>query len=92
MVHRKYSFSEISENVSLCHTIWRVYTNIGTNIGNSSLSGSAISGQFFFKDFIYLFMRDTEREREAETHVEGEASSMQGVQCETQSLDSRITP
>ena len=29
----------------------------------------------FFKDFIYLFMRDTERE--AETQAEGEASSLQ---------------
>ena len=31
----------------------------------------------FFKDFIYLFMRDTEREREreAETQEEGEAGS-----------------
>ena len=35
----------------------------------------------FFKDFIYLFMIDTqrerEREREAETQAEGEAGSMQ---------------
>ena len=30
----------------------------------------------FFKDFIYLFMRYTEREREAETQAEGEAGSM----------------
>ena len=30
---------------------------------------------FFKKDFIYLFMRDTERE--AETQAEGEAGSMQ---------------
>ena len=36
---------------------------------------------FFKKDFIYLFMRDTEREREreAETQAEGEAGSMQGT-------------
>ena len=33
---------------------------------------------FFFKDFIYLFMRDTERE--AETQAEGEEGSMQGPQ------------
>ena len=31
----------------------------------------------FFKDFIYLFMRDTQRE--AETQAEGEAGSMQGT-------------
>ena len=35
---------------------------------------------FFFKDFIYLFMRDTQRELErAETEEEGEAGSMQGA-------------
>ena len=36
-----------------------------------------------FKDFIYLFMRDTqrekEREREREIQAEGEAGSMQGA-------------
>ena len=32
---------------------------------------------FFFKDFIYLFMRDTEKE--AETQAEGGAGSMQGA-------------
>ena len=31
----------------------------------------------FFKDLIYLFMRD--REREAETQAEEEAGSMQGA-------------
>ena len=34
---------------------------------------------FFFLRF-YLFMRDTEREREAETQAEGEAGSMPGAQ------------
>ena len=37
---------------------------------------------FFFKDFIDLFMRDTERERQAETQAEGEAGSMQGARVE----------
>ena len=36
---------------------------------------------FFFLDFIYLFMRDTERE--AETQAEGEAGSPWGAQCGT---------
>ena len=45
---------------------------------------------FFKKDFIYLFMRNTERERERE--AEGEAGSMQGAWCGTRSRDSRITP
>ena len=35
----------------------------------------------FFKNFIYLFMRDTERE--AETQAEGEAGSVQGARCGT---------
>ena len=35
-------------------------------------------------------MKDTQRE--GETQAEREAGSMQGVQCETGSLDSRITP
>ena len=47
---------------------------------------------FFFKDFIYLFMTVTQREREAETQAEGEAGSMQGTQRGTQSGASRITP
>ena len=34
---------------------------------------------FFFKDFIYLFMRDTKRE--AETQAEGEAGSPRGARC-----------
>ena len=47
-------------------------------------------GLFIFKDFIYLFMRDTERE--AETQAEGEAGSTQEAQCGTRSWDSGITP
>ena len=35
-------------------------------------------------------MRDTERE--TETQAEGEAGSMQGALCETQSQDPRIMP
>ena len=46
----------------------------------------------FLKNFIYLFMRDTEREREAETQAEGVAGSMQGAGYGTQSWVSRITP
>ena len=46
----------------------------------------------FFKDFIYLFMRDTHTHREAETQAEGEAGSMQGARCGTRSQDSGITP
>ena len=43
-----------------------------------------------FKDFIYLFMRDIERE--TDTQAEGEAVSMQGARCGTWSWVSRITP
>ena len=38
--------------------------------------GEFVSFFFFFKDFIYLFIRDTETE--AETQTEGEAGSLQG--------------
>ena len=38
----------------------------------------AIIRQFKKKRF-YLFIRDTQREREAETQAEGEAGSMQGA-------------
>ena len=44
---------------------------------------------FFFLDFIYLFMRDTERE--AEREAEGEAGSMQGARRGTWSQDPGIT-
>ena len=37
-------------------------------------------------------MRDTYREREAETHAEREAGSMQGTRCGTRSQDSGIMP
>ena len=44
----------------------------------------------FFKDFIYLFMRDTHTHTEAETQAEGEASSLWGAQFRIQSQDSGI--
>ena len=47
---------------------------------------------FIFLDFIYLFRRDTHTQREAETQAEGEAGSMQGAWCRTQSRHSRIMP
>ena len=36
---------------------------------------------FIFRD--YLFMRDPERERKAETQAEGEAGSLRGARCRT---------
>ena len=44
---------------------------------------------FISQDFIYLFMRDTERG--AETQAEGEAGSMRGALCGTRFLDPGIT-
>ena len=43
---------------------------------------------FFFKDFIYLLMRDRERH----TQAEREAGSMKEARCGTRSPVSRITP
>ena len=44
---------------------------------------------YFFKDFIYSW--ETQREREGETQAEGVAGSMQGARSRTQSQVSRIT-
>lgn len=44
----------------------------------------------FFKYFICLFMRDTERE--AETYVEGKADSSQGARSGTHPQNVGITP
>ena len=44
----------------------------------------------FFKDFISLFMRDTQRE--AETQTEREVGSMQGARHGARSQDPGITP
>ena len=43
----------------------------------------------FLKDFIYLFVRDTERE--AETQAEGEGGSLWEARCGIQSQDPKIT-
>ena len=45
---------------------------------------------FFFKDLIYLFMRERERGRGAQTQAE--AGSMQGARRGTSSDVARITP
>ena len=45
---------------------------------------------FLKKDFIYLFMRDTQRE--AETQAERETGSMQEARRGTRSWVSRVTP
>ena len=45
---------------------------------------------FFFKDFIYLNMRDTHRE--GETRAEGEGGSLRGARRGTRSLDPKIRP
>ena len=37
-------------------------------------------------------MRDTEREREAETQAEGEEGALQGARCGTRSRDPRVMP
>ena len=44
----------------------------------------------FFLKILFIHEREREREREAQTQAEGEAGSMQGACCGTQSQDSRI--
>ena len=45
----------------------------------------------FLKEFLkFIYSWETQREREAETQAEGEAGSMQGARCGTQSRDPGI--
>ena len=54
---------------------------------SSDRSNQTTQPLFFLKDFIYLFMRDTQRK--AETQAEGEADSLQEARCRTRSQDPR---
>ena len=47
---------------------------------------------FFFFKILFIYSWKTQREAETETQAEGEAGSMQGAWCGTQSRDSRIMP
>ena len=49
---------------------------------------NSIVSPFLFCKIIYLFMRDTQKEREAETQVEGEAGSMPDVGLDPKSPES----
>ena len=46
---------------------------------------------YFFKDFIYLFTRDTEREKEAETQAKGEAGREPEVGLDPWSRDQALS-
>ena len=52
-------------------------TNAAATVHIQKMNLNTCLRSFFFKAFIYLFMRDTQRE--AETQAEGEAGSMQGA-------------
>ena len=56
-----------------------IFRVVGPYLDVNQNTQSFVFPFFFFKDFIYLLMRDTEREREAETQAGGEAGSMQGA-------------
>ena len=68
------------------------------NTGESAQQAPPAEGQqhlaktnfVFFKDHIYWFMRDTERE--AERQAEGEAGSLRGAWCQTRFQDPGVTP
>ena len=66
------------------------YTIFTFTLENQLLSLTCVSSFSFslFKDFTYLFMRDTERE----TQAEGEAGSMQGARRGTRFRVSRSCP
>ena len=48
--------------------------------------------KIFFLRFIFIYSRERERGRDAETQAEGEAGPMHGARCGTQSWASRIMP
>ena len=68
----------------------------GVKGGNASLCITNLNplrtNGFFKRFYLFIHERHKEREREAETQVEGEAGSMKGAQCETQSQYTRIRP
>ena len=69
---------------------YKVYFKIKLHQYNTAFQRSYFFFSFFFKDFIYLFMKHTETE--AETQAEEEAGFMQGAQRVPRSWVSRITP
>ena len=91
--------TEVALLVSSCCQVFPIWLDIGLLDGVSvDLEGTRETGRqtnfqlsllFFFKDILNLFMRDTKRE--AETHAEEEAGSMQEAQCRTWSWDPGTT-
>ena len=75
--------------------------NVGFNPGSPGLRPGPKAGakplrhpgipNYFFLRF-NLFIHERHTHREAETQAEGEAASLWGAQCGTQSQDPRITP
>ena len=55
-----------------------------------TFTNTALFIYLFKKDFIYSFMRHTQRG--SERQAEGEAGSMQGAQCRTPSQDPETMP
>ena len=45
----------------------------------NDVGGPGSNNHIFFKDFIYLFMGDIQREAETETEAEGEWDLLQGA-------------
>ena len=76
------------------HSTFHPWTSLYLGLGwtkDSRTRTSLFSFFFFLPGFIYLFMKDTHREIEAETQAEGEAGSMHGASCRTRSQDPGIT-
>ena len=61
---------------------------IHKEVNNCEFAPNPMEKLILFKDFIYLFMRGTKRERGRDTQAEGEVGSMQGARSRV----SRITP
>ena len=67
---------------------YRLADRITQNLG--SMKKKYLKGFFFFFKILFIYLWETERETEAQGEAEGEAGPMQGAQCGTQSLVSRI--
>ena len=73
----------VGENYRLQKQLTEKIPLLGANVAVNLTCQKVISyfTYIFFKDFIYLFIRETENK--AETQAEGETGSMQGAQCGT---------
>lgn len=77
-------------NIIICQGNPQCHLPFSGTAKKKTLSVYNIFNLDFKKYFIFLFMRDTQRE--AKTQAEGEAGPPRGAQCGTRSQDPWIVP